>query len=515
MAALTKIDAAQAALVAQELLARRRARKSLSAFAEYMYPGYEIDPFHAYVANILDSVVERKPGERRRIMIFAPPQHGKSLLTSELFPAYYIGRRPNDPMILASYVADLAESKSREVRNYIESDSYKALFGNLGPRDVEPITTDQSTRAVNDWKLAPPHRGKMRAVGVGGSVTGFPAKMVILDDLIKDWQEAQSPTVRNTVWNWWKSVLRTRIWEDGAIVFITTRWHEDDIAARLMALGGWEIYRFPALAETQEERDENNRRMAMPKGLPDLLGREPGEALAPHRFSRNALLDIYADVGSLVKAALYDGVPRPAEGARIKRSYLSNFVDEVPARAARFVRYWDKAASTNENGPATAGVLLTRHEGLTYIVDVMRGHFTPLERKKIERATAELDEARYGSNVFIYAEQEPGSGGKESAQETIRNLSGFNIRADLPATNKDARMEPFIAQAEAGNVRLVRGDWNQVYIDEMVAIPNGATRDMGDATSGAFNKHKQLEDELPSVRRARVKFGKAEPPWRN
>lgn len=513
MTALTKIDAAQAALVAEELLARRRARRSLRHFAQYMYPGYEIDPFHAYVADILDSVVERKPGERRRIMIFAPPQHGKSLLTSELFPAYHIGRRPDDPMILASYVADLAESKSREVRNYIESDPYKALFGNLGTRDTEPITTDQSTRAVNDWKLAPPYRGKMRAVGVGGSVTGFPAKMVILDDLIKDWQEAQSPTIRNTVWNWWKSVLRTRIWEDGAIIFITTRWHEDDIAARLMALGGWEIYRFPALAETQEERDENNRRMGMPPGLPDLLGREPGEALAPHRFSRQALIDIFADVGSLVKAALYDGVPRPAEGSRIKRDYLSHLVDAVPARAEYFVRYWDKAASTNERGPATASVLLTRHEGLTYIVDVVRGHFTPLEREKIERTTAEMDDARYGSNVHIYVEQEPGSGGKESADASIRNLAGFSIRADPPTTNKDARMEPFIAQAEAGNVRLVRGSWNQTYIDELVAIPNGATRDMGDATSGAYNKHVKLEQERPRVRQARVSYGKAEPSW--
>lgn len=477
---------------AKELIARRKARETLIDFAAYTYPGYVADPMHELIAAKLDKVIA---GDIRRLMIFAPPQHGKSLLTSVLFPAYWMGKRANDPVIISSYAADLAHSKSRESRGIVEGHEYRALFGDLGAKDVVPIITSPESRAVDEWHLKYPFRGGLRAVGVGGGLTGFPGMLGIIDDPLAGWKEAQSRTERDNVREWYKTVFRTRIWEGGAIVIIMTRWHADDLAGWLLKTqaGLWEVLRLPALAETQEQRDKNNEYLGLPKGLPDPLGRDPGEPVAPRRFSKNALLEIKSESGSVVWGALYDGVPRPAEGNRWKRHWFK-IVEAVPAKAKR-IRYWDKADNEGE-GAATAGVLLAQTGGLTYVEDVKRGFWSALEREQVIKQTAQLDAQRYGgpSVVEIWIEQEPGSGGKESAESTIRNLAGFKVRKETPSGDKDTRLEPFAAQAEAGNVFLKNAQWNGDYIEEFVAIPNGTYRDQSDATSGAFNKlHKPIQ----------------------
>jgi predicted phage terminase large subunit-like protein len=185
-------------------------------------------------------------------------------------------------------------------------------------------------------------------------------------------------------------------------------------------------------------------------------------------------------------SAEYQGVPRPLEGNRFKRHWFP-IVDAVPYDATR-VRYWDKAG-TQDGGAYTSGVLIAKHEGRIYIENVVRGQWSAYERERTIKQTAEMDATQYGSKsaVKIYVEQEPGSGGKESAENTIRNLAGFSIYADRPSGDKDTRLDPFAAQAEANNVVMVRGIWNQDYVEEMVTIPNGTYRDQGDATAGAFN----------------------------
>jgi len=487
---------------AQELLRRRRARSSLIEFTKYTFPGYKPDPVHHLIANTLDQVLE---GQIRRLLINIPPQNGKSELASIRFPAYWSGRRPNDPVIIASYAADLAERMSREARGVVESGEYKALFGELRAIDVAPIVTRRDSRAVNEWGLAYPYRGRVRAIGVGGGLTGFPGALAVVDDPLKDWKEAQSLTVRDTVWEWYQSVLRTRMGESGAIIVIQTRWHEDDLTGRLLKNypGMWTLLRLPAKAETQEERDHNNEFLGQPLGMPDPLGRQPGECLSPSRFSQAAVDEIQREVGSVVWASLYQGVPRAVEGNRIKREWLSHIQRARPADVQGRVRYWDKAG-TDGSGAYTCGALLARGlDGKIYIEDVVRGQWSALERESIMKQTAQLDAQMFGDvyAVDIYIEQEPGSGGKESAESTIRNLAGFNIYRDMPSGNKDARLEPFAAQAEAGNVILIEGKWNRDYIEEMVAIPNSQYRDQGDATAGAFNKlHETSEPEIKSYR---------------
>jgi predicted phage terminase large subunit-like protein len=421
----------------------------------------------------LERVVE---GELDRLMIWAPPQHGKSELASVRTPAYWLAHRPDDPVILCSYAASLAYAKSREARGLVESPAFATLFS--------AVQTDRSSRAVDYWRIAG-RRGGVLAAGVGGPITGHGAQLGIIDDPFENWKQAQSLTIRNTVWDWYRMTFRTRIWEGGAIVLIMTRWHEDDLAGRLLQSQGdrWTVLRLPAMAETQADRDEQHRRLGLPLGEDDPLGRAPGEPLCPSRFSAEALAEIKLDVGSLGWSAEYQGSPTRPEGNRFKRDWFI-IVDASPDEATR-VRYWDKAGTAGD-GDYTVGVLMARVGGIYYVEDVVRGQWSSGERERIIRQTAELDRAQ--GHVTAWIEQEPGSSGKDSAEATVRNLAGFDVHVERPTGDKAVRAEPYAAQCEAGNVRLVRGPWNGAYIEELTSFPNGAHDDQVDGSSGAFNK---------------------------
>lgn len=452
-----------------------RARRHLLDFTTFTFPQYRPEPVHRVIAAALDEVIA---GRCRRLMIFAPPQHGKSELVSVRLPAFWLAKRPNDPVILSSYGASLASSKSRQARNLVESTEFVELF----PR----ITTDPTSRAVDRWDLARPNRASMLAAGVGGPVTGHGAMLGIIDDPFENWEQAQSATIRDNVWDWYRGTFRTRIWEHGAIILIMTRWHEADLAGRLLLHqpGQWTVLRLPAVAENQEERDARNIKMHLPAGQADPLGRAPGEPLSPKRFSSAALASLQTDVGPMVWSAEYQNAPTMAEGTRFKRDWFP-IVDQAPANVIARMRYWDKAASTKASAKRTAGVLMSKTlDGYYLIEHVVCGQWATHERRKVMKQTAQLD----GVKVIVHIEQEPGSSGLDSVNDEIRFLEGFAVFPDRPTGDKDTRLEPFAAQAGAGNVRLLRGDWNGIYIDEMCAIPNGTYRDQADGTSGAFNK---------------------------
>lgn len=450
---------------------RALAQQNLIDFTRWTYPQYRADPAHWLIARHLEKVIS---GEITRLMVFAPPQHGKSELVSVRFPAFWLGKRPDDPVILSSYGASLAERHSAEARSCVESDEYAELFPG--------VETRQDSRSKQLWRIVG-RRGGMLAVGVGGPVTGHGGYLGIIDDPFENWKQAQSLTVRNQVWDWWRGTFRTRIWENGAIILVMTRWHEDDLAGRLLSEQGerWTILRLPALAETQKERDESHALLGLPTGLPDPLGRKASEALCPQRFSVQALQAIQTDVGGVVWSAEYQATPRQPEGNRFKREWLQ-IVNAVPKEARR-VRYWDKAG-TEGDGDYTVGLLMAEAQGRYYIEDVVRGQWSDLGRDQVMRTTAEMD----GPEVEIWAEQEPGSGGKDSANATVRNLAGFTVHVEVASGSKEVRAGPFAAQCEAGNVFLKRAPWNAAYINELCAFPNGTNDDQVDTSSGGFNK---------------------------
>ncbi|MEJ5222837.1 MAG: phage terminase large subunit [Anaerolineales bacterium] len=228
----------------------------------------------------------------------------------------------------------------------------------------------------------------------------------------------------------------------------------------------WRVIRLPAIAEAD-----------------DPLERVIGEPLNPDRYPLGELEKIKTVMGSWAFEALFQQRPMPAEGGMFKGGWLK-FVDAAPAQVTARVRYWDKAA-TADGGDYTAGVRMSRTtDGLYYIEDVTRGRWSSGERDKEIKRCAETDPP--GTQIWL--EQEPGSSGVDSVQALIRMLAGHNVRADRVTGSKVVRAGPLAAQAEVGNVALVRGAWNAAFLDELTSFPNGTHDDQVDAASGAFAK---------------------------
>lgn len=446
---------------------------NLIDFTTATYPRYDAEPAHRLIAERLRSVVA---GEIDRLMIFAPPQHGKSELASVRLPAFWLGHHPDLPVAIASYAATLAQSKSRQVRDTLESQEYAGLFPG--------VTTRRDSRAVDYWRLAAPHRGGVWAGGVGGPITGHGFGLGIIDDPFENWAQAQSQTMRDRVWEWWRGTFRTRIWEGGRVVLIMTRWHEDDLAGRLLQTQGqrWSVLRLPAVAETPQERAQANGILNIPLADADPLNREPGQPLCPRRFSLDALTEIREDVGEMVWFAEYQGTPRAPEGVLFKREWF-RIIDAAPA-GVRWCRFWDLATSAKETGDFTAGPKVgVDDSGNLYIADMVHGRWEWPDARRIITQTAQMD----GPGVMVGVEQVAFQ--LAAIQELWRDpaLIGHVIHASRPDKDKIARAQPWVARAERGRVYLVRGAWNGAFLNEATSFPVGAHDDQVDAVSGALS----------------------------
>lgn len=343
---------------------------------------------------------------------------------------------------------------------------------------------------------------------------------MLIDDPVRSYQDVRSAAFRDRVWHWWQSDILHRLEphpRDGrpaAIILIMTRWHPDDLAGRILAGESgpeWDVLRIPALAETQEERDEYNKSIGRPPGEPDPLSRRPGEAMNPERFDEEALADKAAEGGVRAFSSLYQQRPTAPEGEMFRREWFEIVSGLPEAAERRLVRYWDKAGSRSREAAYTAGALLAVVDGTYYVVDCIVGKWEAGERERIIRQTAAADDARYGSDVETGVEQEPGSGGLESADNTVRGLAGYRAFKDRPTGDKTLRAEPLAAQAAIRNVKLVAGAWNGDYIDYLTAFPNGPVKDPIDASSGAFarlvgHKPRQVKPARPVVHSGREQF---------
>ena len=471
---------------------RELARKKLIYYAKYIYPRYIADELHKIIAEKLDQITKGQ-FKKKGLMIFCPPQHGKSHLISRIFPTFYLSHNPNSPIILASYAAAHANRFGRAARTFMESHEHKQLFPD--------IRVDQSHRAVDQWSLEPPYEGFMLSSGVGGPITGSGAQIGIIDDPFKNWEEANSLTIRERVWEWYQSVFLTRLWEHGKIIVVMTRWHKDDLAGRIIKNEGsqWEILRFTWIRHPQDIWEKQNEICGLPRDYPEPTTREIGEVLAPHRFSREALEEKRGTLSALMWAALYDQAPTDPEGDRIKRSHFI-IVNNVPydeyGRPVRFknlVRYWDPAGSKTKTSKFTAGVLMAKYRDNYYILDVVRGQWETAERNSVMYRTAIKDKANYGF-VWQIWEEEGGSSGKDASVMYSKLFQEFPHKADRPTGSKDIRLEPFISALENARIFMLRGEWNEDYLDEMTSESD--VRDQKDATAGAFNfLHKSFEQK--------------------
>lgn len=415
--------------------------------------------------ELLAGICERvTSGELKRVMIQLPPRHSKSELFSRLFSAYYLRRNPHHFVGINSYSADLAYTLSRAAReNYIECGG----------------TVKDDVSAVKHWET--PEGGGLWAAGVGGSITGKGFHLGIIDDPLKNAEEAASEIIREKHKEWYSSTFYTRQEPEAAIVVIQTRWHEDDLTGWLLSQEtegeepeNWHVVCLPAIAEESPVVPETCTLE------PDI--RPNGEALCPERYNEAKLSKIKARIGEYHFGALYQQRPSAKQGLFFHVDKLE-LVDEVPIDARR-ARGWDKAATAG-GGDWTVGVKIAKDkEGIFYIEDVIRGQWDTATRDRTIRQTAELD----GRQCKQIGEQEPGSGGKESAENFIRLLAGFSVTTE-PATNaKEVRADPFSSQVNAGNVKVKKGLWNRLYIEELRTFPHGRHDDQVDGSSLAFNE---------------------------
>lgn len=271
-----------------ELAKRELARRHLLNFVKYRFAQYKINWHHKVLAEKLELV---KQGKLKKLMVFMPPRHGKSEIISVNFPAWVLGENPDLNIIAASYSSDLATDFGRQVRNIMLSPEYSVLFDTRLAEDA---------KAKGSWSTN--GRGNYNAVGVGGSSTGKGADILIIDDPVKDSQEAESEVVSEAIWDWYKSVAVTRLSPQGARIIVMTRWNDKDLAGRILEQDpDWDIVEFPAIAEVNEEY------------------RKEGEALWADYFTLARLEEIKRDVGSMVWAALYQQNPIVSENATFTR----------------------------------------------------------------------------------------------------------------------------------------------------------------------------------------------------
>jgi predicted phage terminase large subunit-like protein len=394
------------------------ARSDFAAFAALVYPRFQL-PHHLRILVEALEGVER--GEIKRLMLFMPPRHGKSLTASTLFPAWFLGRDPRRYVISASYGAELALDFGRKVRNLIADPLHGAVF------PTSRLSGDST--AAHRFNLTA--GGAYYALGAGGPITGRGADLLLIDDPVKNREDAHSAAFRHSLQSWYESVAYTRLEPNGAIVLIQTRWHQDDLAGWLLrehADEGWRVISMPAVAETDEDR------------------RREGEALWPRRFPLRALESIRAAVGGAEWQALYQQRSQAAEGAIFKRPWFRTWKDgELPAHFNQVVLSLDTAFKAGAANDYSAAVVIGEAPAGCYLLHVWRERveFPALKRKVIELAQT------WRPGAVLVEDKASGQSLIQELRST--NLPVLPIRVD---TDKESRAHAVSPLVEAGRLFL-------------------------------------------------------------
>ena len=295
-----------------EIFLQEGARRRLEWFVRYMKPTYQVTPFHASYMRVLEMFAEKKI---RNLIVQAAPQHGKSELSSRMLPAYMLGQMPDTKIAICSYAATIAKDFNRDVQRLIDNDEYHAVFPDTCLNGSNVVTVSSNYLRNSDVFEIVNHTGSLRVVGRGGSLTSKTVDVMIFDDLYKDSAEANSPVVRQTAWDWYTKVARTRLHNDSQQLIVFTRWHPDDIIGKILDSE-------PVIYAESWSDFENvpadtwvlvNFEAIKTGGPTEIDAREPGEALWPERHSLERLL-AQKQLDPVGFQCLYQGDPGNAEG---------------------------------------------------------------------------------------------------------------------------------------------------------------------------------------------------------
>jgi predicted phage terminase large subunit-like protein len=433
------------------------ARGSLVKFTEYTFPQYQTAEHHRLIAEKLEQV-ER--GEIDRLMIFMPPRHGKSELATKRFPAYALGRNPNRQIIQASYNSDLATDFGRQVRNIVNTQRYQNVF------DTE-LAGD--SKAANRWNTS--EGGAYVAAGVGTAVTGRGADIFIIDDPLKDREEADSETRRETIWNWYTSTAYTRLMKGGAIILIQTRWHEDDLAGRLL--------------EAEAKGGDTWEKLILPAKMSN------GEALWPQMFDSAALERIQNAIGPRDWSALYQQQPSPDEGTFFQRDWFNRHAR--PSEPVNVYMMSDYAVTDDGGDYTEHGVFGVGGTGRIYQLDWWHGQTSSDvwidEKLRLIRKWKPI--CSFGEAGVIQKAIEP-----MLRRRMIETGTRCRMEWLSSIHDKATRARGFQARAAMGEVSLLEGEAGERVLNQLLSFPAGKHDDAVDVCS---MMGRALDDAHPAI----------------
>lgn len=463
---------------------RKAALSILSAvdydfYAEYVHRGiYQHGAHTKYLASRLQ---ELERGKIKRLMVFMPPRHSKSMTISETFPSWFLGRNPSKKVIVTSYGEGLARRFGRSNRKKIQE------FGS----DIFGIRLDPESTVVTKWNIDH-HNGQMISTGIGGPISGEGADLLIIDDPIKNRQEADSPRYREMIWDEWQNTLLTRLQPGGLVIIVLTRWHEDDLAGRLLQEEPekWEVISLPALAE------EN-----------DLLGRDQNEPLWPeYGFDYNWAIDRKKSVGSFVWAALFQQRPAPSGGGIFKEHWwkfwqypgqnlppvtmkdengkpILIYPVDLPVRFDQQVQSWDMAFKDSRESSFVTGQAWGRLKSDKFLIDQERDKYDFIGTIEAVRSFSKKHPHTRAKWV------EDKANGPAIISTLKKEIAG--LIPVTPEGGKESRAHAISPYVESGNVFLPHpaiAPWVWEFISECKSFPSGKNNDQVDAMSQALLK---------------------------
>lgn len=452
MLKLTDKQRKQLAWEAQSELARRSYRD----YVVHVHRGnYKHFRHTEYIADRLEPIAQ---GKQKYIFIEMPPRHGKSMTVTESFPSYYLSKNPNKRVIAASYSDTLAKKFGRLNRSKLEEYGPE-LFG---------VSLSQSNSSQSNWDVAA-EDGGMISTGIGGSITGQGADLLIIDDPFKNAQAANSQTIRDTVWDEWESTLSTRLHNNASVIVIMTRWHEDDIIGRLLERSphDWERIRMPAIAEDED----------------DLLGRKIGEPLCPELgYDEKWAADKQKEVGTRTWNALFQQRPAPAGGTIFKRNWWK-YYKVAPAHFDEIIQSWDCTFKDAETSDFVSGQVWGRIGADKYLLDRIKEKMGITgTMQAIRTMSAKWPQAR----AKLIEDKANGTAVIELLTKEIPGLIPVN-----PKGGKVVRAQAVAPEVEAGNVYVPDpsvAPWIHDYIGEFSTFPYGKNDDDVDGMTQALSR---------------------------
>ena len=466
--------------------------RSLYHFLQYFWPVISAHTFQPnwhieFLCAELEKVARKAANKEPRdydLVINISPGTSKTILTSIMFPAWCWTQWYWMRFITASYSKDLALESAEYCRDLVRSPEFQRLYPDIGIK--EDKDTKSNFKIVKKIPgLSVNHVPKILSGGsrfstsVGGTLTGFHGDILIVDDPLNPQQAASDVELENAN-RWMEQTLPTRKTNKAVTptILIMQRLHENDPAGHLLAKQKANIRHISLPGECR-----NYAKQVQP---PELIKFYKDDLFDVVRMPWSVLNDMQADLGQYGFAGQIGQNPVPPGGGMFKVDHFQYIDAYTPlkSRVEHTVRYWDKAGTAG-GGAYTVGVKMCKLENGKFIVeDVKRGQWGTNEREDIIKQTAEAD----GRNVEVWVETEPGSSGKESTENTIRNLAGFIVRGEHPTGDKTVRADAYSVQVNNGNVYLTKADWNFAYVHELRFFPNSTYKDQTDASSGSFNK---------------------------